>query len=259
MQRLFLHLTLLGFLGAGSSCSRDPERLQALTDKLAELEEQGDTLKYEQAAQRKALASISAERERLTMERAKTEDDIRKTVKEIDAIEEGFAKYKLDYRLAIQRRAKGIELGDLTVNGETLKNVVVSSATDTELTVLHANGMARILLAKAPPKIQGMFGFDESTTGASDADVKKQLELAVRLGKKTLEANKQQLEKIEKDAQKAAQSVPSTVSPSSTNEPGWRRFSSFEGSYYAPLKNREAGAAKVNPRSVPVGTGTTQY
>lgn len=249
MKKSFLHITLFGALTAVSSCSRHTEQLQALADKLAELEERSDALKRDVIAQRKAVESVSSERERLLMARAETGKEVQKLLASMKSAEDDFATYKKDYRRAIQERAKGIELGDVSVQGsnEMLRSVVVSSATDTELTVLHTNGMARIALAKAPPHIQEMFAFDESLDSES-ADTKTQLDHAIRLGKKNLAVNKERLEKIARDSQRRF--IAPTKSPDSDDrDPAWKKTSTFEGSYYAPLKGNSQNSSKPKTKT----------
>lgn len=108
------------------------EEFQALEEKAAAAEAAKDLLEKEQEA-KEAL-----------------EEELRKVREEFDA-------YQKKYEAKVRRDGVGEEMARLEVAGRVLKEVVISSISETELKVRHADGFATLTSATAPEALKGRF------------------------------------------------------------------------------------------------------
>lgn len=241
-----------------SSCSPNATSLQSLADRVAELEAGNKELARQASEQRRQLTAASASRDLAASERARSEAMLKQFHDDASALAAEFAAYKAAYRKAIQMRAKGMKLPDVVMGREVYQNVTVSSATNTELTVVHSQGMAKIQLAEAPQNIKDMFGYDSSLS-----DTKRQADpvsLALIQSKRLIDNAQKQLDTEEKNAAEAGRR--SNFPRSTTGDQAeiadpysWKRTSSFEGSYYAPINGQKSGYKAPNGIPSAVGTG----
>ena len=173
---------------------------------------------------------------------------------------ESFATYKRQYRKVAREKAPGTVLGDIPYGSQTLRQVTIREVTDTHIHVQHGNGSARIPLPDAPPNLQAKYGFDPSldvvlkeATGTGTDWLLSAINAAQHY------ASTQSAAQSGKANRTTAQTA---TTPSSSNvtftsnsngfdpqinvRPTWQRFSSFTGSYWAPLHQRKKTVGTVN-------------
>lgn len=219
------------------SCLRETARLLVLGEQVDALESARRDLARQLSEQRRLVQAASAERDLLMVERSRVEALIGTTGDEINALKSEFADYKADYRHAIQARAKGMALPSLNVGAKHYENTTVRSVTDTELTIVTAQGITRLPLASTPPDIQELFGYDPNSGFASIAAPSgfDYLADAILAGKQNAADNKRLIE--EAKGLKKRKSPPKYLrAPSKTSSSSGKPHSSFEGSFYAPLR-----------------------
>ncbi len=229
------------FLVALPSCSRNAEEISALIGKIEDLEAGSRDITLQVSEQRRVLQAASRERERAAVQRGETENLIRKTRIEMEAVDAQFSAYRQDYRRAVQSRAKGMPLPDFAIGSTDYSRVVVSSATDTELTVLTNEGVAKVPLASAPLTIQAMFGYDPSTESPGPnvrSESAAYLDRVIAEGKTSAQENKRLLADMKAASQKKRPVARAPEASACTKAWDWRNTSSFEGSFYAPLRKR---------------------
>lgn len=150
--------------------------LAALSAEIQAVKDEQDEFSKQLSAERRKLQATSAERDQLARERAMMEQKISETAEAVAAVQKEFSDYKITYRKSIQSRAKGIELDDIKAGDAYYRDVVVSSATDAELAILHSGGMTRVALASVPKRVQDLFGFDEQAALSAAQAAKQQRE-----------------------------------------------------------------------------------
>ena len=166
---------------------------------------------------------------------------------------EAFAAYKRDYRQKAREKAPGTRLGDVTVDGHTLRDVVIREVTDTHISFRHSIGTTRVTLLDAPYDLQARYGFDP----ALDLVIAK----AEGTGTDWLLSAMAAVEQLtEPSATRApavmgsrpvASNASTAASSSSTgsfcrSRPAWSQFSNFTGSFWAPLQQRKQRVGSVN-------------
>lgn len=121
------------------------QEFQALQEKAAEAEDVKKLLEKEQES-KEAL-----------------EEELRKVREEFDG-------YQKKYEAKVRRAGVGEEFASLEVAGRVLKEVVISSISETELKVRHAEGFATLTSTTAPAALKGRFflrGEDEIAARAA--------------------------------------------------------------------------------------------
>jgi hypothetical protein len=261
------YITLLLVTLLTASCNRSGPSASQLRDCLDSVTQQNQDLVAATRALRKDYQRLLDEKEEDFAAYAdgiralnNTSESIRKTM-------ESFANYKREYRESSRKNAPGTVLDDIPFGYQTLRKVTIKEVTETYIHVHHTNGSARIPMTEAPDALQARYGFDPSL------DVV--LQQASGTGTDWL------LSAIAAAEQYALSSVPASASPpiasspppstptsvpaSQSNystlsatlptspygsyystEPTWKRFSSFTGSYWAPLQQRKRIVGTVN-------------
>lgn len=195
-----------------------------------------------------------------------TSESIRKTM-------ESFAAYKREYRAASRKMAPGTILDDVPFGYQTLYKVTIKEVSDTHIHVLHSNGSARIPITEAPDALQARYGFDPSldvvlqqATGTGTDWLLSAIAAAQQYALTNVPTSATRSPITSSTFSNSPPSTPASQSnygtlsaslPSSTiyyssysTEPTWKRFSSFTGSYWAPLQQRKRIAGTVNTFSV---------
>jgi hypothetical protein len=190
-----------------------------------------------------------------------TSESIRKTM-------EAFANYKRDYRTYSRKNAPGTVIEDVPFGLQTLRKVTIKEVTDTHIHVLHTNGSARIPMNGAPDALQARYGFDPSLdvvlqqasgTGtdwllsAIDAAEQYALNNAPASPSPPIAASSSPSSPASVPAPQSNYGTLSASLPTApvygsyySTEPTWKRFSSFTGSYWAPLQQRKRIVGTVN-------------
>ena len=233
------------------------ERLESLTRQNQELTTAASALRRDHKrlldSNEKDFAAFAAGMKQLN----DTSEAIRRSM-------ESFATYKRQYRKVAREKAPGTVIGDIPYGSQTLRQVTIREVTDTHIHVQHDNGSARIPLPDAPPNLQAKYGYDPSL----DVVLKEATGTGTDWLLSAINAAQHYA-----STQAAAQSVTAnsttartatTTSTSSSNvtftsnsnangfdpqinvRPTWQRFSSFTGSYWAPLHQRKKTVGTVN-------------
>lgn len=190
-----------------------------------------------------------------------TSESIRKTM-------EAFANYKRDYRTYSRKNAPGTIIEDVPFGLQTLRKVTIKEVTDTHIHVLHTNGSARIPMNDAPDALQARYGFDPSldvvlqqASGTGTDWLLSAIDAAEQYALNNVPASPSP-----PIAASSSPSSPASVPAPQSNygtlsaslptapvygsyystEPTWKRFSSFTGSYWAPLQQRKRIVGTVN-------------
>ena len=191
-----------------------------------------------------------------------TSESIRKTM-------EAFANYKRDYRTYSRKNAPGTIIEDVPFGLQTLRKVTIKEVTDTHIHVLHINGSARIPMNDAPDALQARYGFDPSldvvlqqASGTGTDWLLSAINAAEQYALNNVPASASPPIASSSPPPSSPASLPAPQSNYGTlsaslptapvygsyysTEPTWKRFSSFTGSYWAPLQQRKRIVGTVN-------------
>lgn len=244
MKRHLPRLTLPALMCVVVSCSRETARLDALREQLTVMEAGREKMALELAEQKRALKSTAEEQDRLRAARTGMEKAIKEAREEAGRLTEEFAGYKADYRRSMQAKAKGMSLPDFAIDGRQYQDVVVNSITSSELTVIHSQGLARLPLDKMPASLQALFGYDSSSVTKSMVNIipsrllTNDVTLDLIQGKAAVDEAKRLLDEKKRAAQRR-KPPKYLAAPTASKGYSWRTGSSFEGSYWAPLKGKK--------------------
>ena len=137
-------------------------RMQELMAERDHLEEQIDSLRSENAAK---LSTVSKELHAKESELKSLKSELKEAREEKERIEESFEAYRKDYKASIRSKAKGIELGAVTLtSGKNYANVVVSKWEPDGLRVMHTMGSAKLPFEELTGTIQDKFAYDPAET-----------------------------------------------------------------------------------------------
>lgn len=155
---------LKSVLGAGvvllSGC-QDEAQIRALGDQIRALEGIQAQTKAEMNRLQLQMRSVQAERDKLKEEREKLESQMNEAKKALESIQKDFADYKAQYKLSIRRRAPGMELEVVEVDGKKFERVRVRELTDVSLTFMHPAGTMSVPLKQLKPDLQKRLGFEQ--------------------------------------------------------------------------------------------------
>ncbi len=255
MIRVFCALAL-ALVATFASCRNDAPGVEALTERQQQLSQQVNELSRSVSALRKAYLKDLDAKEADFNAFASGVKQLNKTADAMRACMEEFVEYKHRYREHVRVKAPGTELGDLAVGFQTLRNARVREINNTHIVFSHSNGTSRVLLAEAPVALQNRFAYDplldavmEQATGTGTDWLLSAMEAAQKYasGNPAVVASK----KVNSNAAAGVAPVNSSYASSypPSDQPTWRRFSSFTGSFWAPLQNRKRVAGTVNSYS----------
>lgn len=262
------YITLLLVTLLTASCNRSGPSVSELQERLDTVTRQNQDMVTNTRALRKDYQRLLDEKEEDFTAYADgiralndTSESIRKTM-------EAFANYKRDYRTYSRKNAPGTTLEDVHFGLQTLRKVTIKEVTETHIYVLHTNGSARIPMSDAPDALQARYGFDPSLdvvlqqasgtgtdwllsaiaaaeqyalTNVPDSATPSTASSPPRYSQPSLPASPSSYGSIA--------TSPTTSTPYSSyysTEPTWKRFSSFTGSYWAPLQQRKRVVGTVN-------------
>lgn len=159
-----LSILTTGFLAAGvmllSSC-QDEAQIRALGDQIRSLESSQAQSKAEMNRLQLQMRSVQAERDKLKEEKDKFQSQLDEATKALEAIQKDFAEYKNQYKLSIRRRAPGMELEMVEVDGKKYEKVKVRELTDSALTFMHQAGTMSVQLSQLKPDMQARLGYEK--------------------------------------------------------------------------------------------------
>ena len=262
------YITLLLVTLLTASCNRSGPSVSQLQERLDAVTQANKDIATASRALRKDYQRLLDEKEEDFTAYADgiralndTSESIRKTM-------ESFATYKRDYRANSRKNAPGTVLDDVPFGLQTLRKVTIKEVTDTHIHVLHTNGSARIPMNEAPDALQARYGFDPSldvvlqqASGTGTDWLLSAIAAAEQYALSNVPASASP-----PIASSRPPSTPTSVPASQSNygtlsaslptapvygsyystEPTWKRFSSFTGSYWAPLQQRKRIVGTVN-------------
>ena len=160
-----LSILTTGFLAAGvmllSSC-QDDAQIRMLGDQIRALESSQAQSKAEMNRLQLQMRSVQAERDKLKEEKDKLQSQLDEATKALESVQKDFADYKNQYKLSIRRRAPGMELDMVEVDGKKYDKVKVRELTDTALTFMHQAGTMSVPLSQLKPDMQARLGYEKA-------------------------------------------------------------------------------------------------
>ena len=171
MNRRFLPLCLIGSGLLLSSCEREQISLGDLESRLEKLESSFSVVKKTANQLRRDLAVVTETRSKLEVEADASRSAVLQIKADRDALVQSFVSYRTEYHDSIIKRATGMELGNLTVDGVTYEGARVKSLDPWELAVQHYAGVTRIDLVDLPENLQALLGYDPSVGPKPEADL----------------------------------------------------------------------------------------
>jgi hypothetical protein len=97
----------------------------------------------------------------LKEEKDKFQSQLDEATKALEAIQNDFAEYKNQYKLSIRKRAPGMELDMVEVDGKKFEKVKIRELTDTALIFMHQAGTMSVPLNQLKPEMQVRLGFEQ--------------------------------------------------------------------------------------------------
>ena len=155
-----LSLVILPFLFFSlAGCEEDAARVQALQDEVKALEEKDFKTRQELTRLKSQTSALESEREKLKEEKSKLEGEVEAARKNLDAMKKQFEDYKSQYKVSIRKKAGGMDLGDLLVEGRAYKNVKVREVQDDSVYVSHEGGLTNFPWRQLSEKLQFLFAY----------------------------------------------------------------------------------------------------
>ncbi len=225
--------------------------------RLSQLQEKQERLAQETADMSRTVSDLR--RTYLKALDSKEEDfnefaqSVRRLNETADAIRETmgkFAEYKKDYRKHVRTTAPGLVLGDVAFGMQTYRNARIKEVTDTHIAIMHHTGSSRIPLAQAPLDLQDRFAYDPGldvvvaqSTGTGTDWLLSAIDAVQRY---TADQAGSRPGGDAKNGASSSQAQAASQYASQSDLPAWRRFSSFTGSFWAPLQNRKRATGSAN-------------
>jgi predicted RNase H-like nuclease (RuvC/YqgF family) len=142
------------------SC-QDDAQIRSLGEQIRALESSQAQAKAEMNRLQLQMRSVQAERDKLKEEKDKFQSQLDEATKALEAIQNDFAEYKNQYKLSIRKRAPGMELDMVEVDGKKFEKVKIRELTDTALIFMHQAGTMSVPLNQLKPEMQVRLGFEQ--------------------------------------------------------------------------------------------------
>jgi chromosome segregation ATPase len=189
---------LLTVLFATVGC-QDNAQVRALSDQIRAMEASQGQARAELNRLQLQLRSLQSERDKVREEKEKLQLQVDEAKKALEGIQKEFEDYKKQYKLSIRKRAPGMELGQIEVDGRQFEGVKIRELTESSLTFMHLSGTMSVPLAQLKPELQRQLGYEEGVkvmagitrkTGLAAGGVARDQQLA-ELEAKITDGNKQ--------------------------------------------------------------------
>lgn len=156
--RILLVLTSLVLL-----CQCDDKgaaiRIKALHDEIDELNHQNAKNEADRRRLESQIESVKTEKKQLEDERAKVNAEKEAAEKRLNDLKAEFERYKVQYKLSMQKRAPGMQIEDFTsVDGKSYQQVVLKEISDTGIYFQHSGGLFRLQTKQLPETLQAKLG-----------------------------------------------------------------------------------------------------
>lgn len=142
-----------------SGC-QDDAQMRAMTEQIRALEMAQGQSKAELSRVQLQMRSLQAERDKIKEEKEKLQQQIEEANRAAESIKKDFEDYKQQYKLSIRKRAPGMELELVEVDGKKFEKVKIREVTDTSLTFIHAAGTVSVHLRELSPTLQTTLGYE---------------------------------------------------------------------------------------------------
>lgn len=139
---------------------RDDAQMKAMTEQIRALEMAQGQSKAELSRVQLQMRSLQAERDKINEEKEKQQQQIEEAQRAAESIKKQFEDYKQQYKLSIRKRAPGMELEMVEVDGKKFEKVKIRELTDASLTFMHASGTMSVNLRQLDPALQAKFGYE---------------------------------------------------------------------------------------------------
>lgn len=146
-----------------TSC-RDDAQLRAMSEQIRALEMTQNQSKAELSRVQLQMRALQAERDKIKEEKEKLQQQIQEAQRAAESIKKDFEDYKQQYKLSIRKRAPGMELEMVEVDGKMFRNVKIRELTDTQVTFMHASGTLSASLNQLPLAMQTLFGYESGVS-----------------------------------------------------------------------------------------------
>lgn len=159
------------------SCVDDPDdfekiqnlqyKVDDLKDDLSDLKEKNEKLKNKSAED---LAELQKQIEQLKSEAEMHKKQSMEAEQKAKDSEQKLIEYKEQYRISLQRKLQGKEIGDLVLNsGKVYKKTTLTKLDAEGLSISHDGGLAKVKFMDLPPQTREAYGFDPSASKKYDA------------------------------------------------------------------------------------------
>ena len=151
---------VIGLFGL-SSC-QDEAQVRSLGDQIRGLETIQAQAKAEMGRLQLQMKAVQAERDKLKAERDKLQSQMDEAAKALEAIKKDFSDYKAQYKVSIRKRAPGMELEMVEIDGRKFERVKIRELTESNLTFMHQAGTMSVPLNRLNPSLQTRLGFERA-------------------------------------------------------------------------------------------------
>ena len=151
---------VIGLFGL-SSC-QDEAQVRSLGDQIRGLETIQAQTKAEMVRLQLQMKAVQAERDKLKAERDKLQSQMDEAAKALEAIKKDFSDYKAQYKVSIRKRAPGMELEVVEIDGKKFERVKIRELTESNLTFMHQAGTMSVPLSRLNPSLQTRLGFERA-------------------------------------------------------------------------------------------------
>ena len=148
-----------------SSC-QDDAQFRALNDQIRALESSQAQSKAEMSRLQMQMRSLQTERDKIKEERDKLESQVKEAANALDSVKKDFENYKQQYKVSIRKRAPGMLLEMVEVEGKRFENVKIRELTDSSLVFMHQAGTMSVQLSELKPDMQARLGYQPASTQA---------------------------------------------------------------------------------------------
>lgn len=148
-----------------ASC-QDDAQFRALNDQIRALESAQAQSKAEMSRLQMQMRSLQAERDKIQAERDKLEGQMQEATNALESVKKDFENYKQQYKVSIRKRAPGMLLELVEVEGKRFENVKVRELTDSSLVFMHQAGTMSVQLSELKPDMQERLGYQPASTQA---------------------------------------------------------------------------------------------
>jgi outer membrane murein-binding lipoprotein Lpp len=145
-----------------SGC-RDEAQVRALGDQIRALEAAQQQAKSELSRVQLQLRVLQAEQEKVQAERERLKTRAAEAEKALKAMQNEFEAYKKQYKVSIRKRAPGMELDVVEIDGKRFEKVKVRDLTAENLTFMHQAGTMSVSLKQLKPELQERLGYEVAT------------------------------------------------------------------------------------------------